>query len=60
MGYINRNSRLRHSLNYFKILFNLDKAHMILNEMILNGRIVETNKHRFLAPIYVMDQASKR
>ncbi len=51
---------------YFKkvceldILFNLDKAHFILNEMILNGHIVETNKNRILAPVLVMDQAGKK
>ncbi|XP_016349983.1 AP-4 complex subunit sigma-1-like isoform X2 [Sinocyclocheilus anshuiensis] len=31
------------------IMFNLDKVHIILDEMILNGHIVETNKNRILA-----------
>ncbi|KAJ7384724.1 AP-4 complex subunit sigma-1 [Desmophyllum pertusum] len=38
------------------IMFNLDKVHMILDEMIMNGQIVETNKNRILAPISVLDE----
>ncbi|KAJ8353522.1 hypothetical protein SKAU_G00210890 [Synaphobranchus kaupii] len=32
-------------------MFNLDKVHIILDEMILSGHIVETNKSRILAPL---------
>ena len=39
-----------------KIMFNLDKVHMILDEMIMNGQIVETNKNRILAPVSVLDK----
>lgn len=38
------------------IMFNLDKVHMILDEMIMNGQIVETNKNRILAPVSVLDK----
>ncbi|KAG9336361.1 hypothetical protein JZ751_002708 [Albula glossodonta] len=38
------------------IMFNLDKVHIILDEMILNGHIVETNKSRILAPLLVLDK----
>ena len=37
-------------------MFNLDKVHMILDEMIMNGQIVETNKNRILAPVSVLDK----
>jgi len=40
-------------------MFNLDKVHMILDEMIMNGQIVETNKNRILAPVAVLDKAAK-
>lgn len=38
------------------IMFNLDKVHIILDEMILNGHVVETNKSRILAPLLVLDK----
>ncbi|XP_042563024.1 AP-4 complex subunit sigma-1 [Clupea harengus] len=38
------------------IMFNLDKVHIILDEMILNGHVVETNKNRILAPLLVLDK----
>ena len=41
-------------------MFNIDKAHMILDEMIANGEIAETNKDRILAPIVVLDKASNK
>ncbi|XP_073249092.1 uncharacterized protein [Porites lutea] len=41
------------------IMFNLDKVHMILDEMIMNGQIVETNKNRILAPVAILDKAAK-
>ena len=40
----------------FQIMFNLDRIHLILDEMIVNGRIVESNKSRILAPVQVLDQ----
>ncbi len=47
------------SLINIQIMFNIDKAHMILDEMIMNGQIVETNKNRVLAPVAVLEKASK-
>ena len=41
-----------------QIMFNIDKAHMILDEMIINGEITETNKDRVLAPVAVLDRAA--
>lgn len=38
-------------------MFNLDKAHMILDEMIANGNIAETNRSRVLAPVGVLDKS---
>ena len=42
-----------------QIMFNLDRVHMILDEMIVNGCIVESNRNKILAPIQVMDQVLK-
>uniref|UniRef100_A0A4W3H8P9 AP complex subunit sigma n=1 Tax=Callorhinchus milii TaxID=7868 RepID=A0A4W3H8P9_CALMI len=41
------------------IMFNLDKVHIILDEMILNGRVVETNKTRILAPLVALDKMTE-
>ncbi|XP_066550827.1 AP-4 complex subunit sigma-1 [Amia ocellicauda] len=41
------------------IMFNLDKVHIILDEMILNGRTVETNKSRILAPLLALDKMAE-
>lgn len=51
--------------NYFEgvceldIMFNIEKAHMILDEIVVNGEIVETNRTRILAPVRIIDKASK-
>jgi len=47
-------------LNTVQIMFNIDKAHMIIDEMIMNGYITETNKNRALAPIIVLDKATAK
>uniref|UniRef100_A0A8C4TSX0 AP complex mu/sigma subunit domain-containing protein n=1 Tax=Falco tinnunculus TaxID=100819 RepID=A0A8C4TSX0_FALTI len=39
------------NLKRFQIMFNLDRVHIILDEMVLNGCIVETNRNRILAPL---------
>ena len=41
------------------IMFNLEKAHFILDEIVCNGQIVETNKTNILQPILLMDKVSK-
>jgi len=38
------------------IMFNLERAHFILDEMVMNGQIVETSKANILTPIYLMDK----
>jgi len=51
--------------NYFEgvceldIMFNVEKAHMILDEVVSNGEIVETNRSRILAPVRIIDKAAK-
>ena len=39
------------------IMFNLEKAHFILDEMVMNGCIIETNKNNILAPVHLLDKA---
>ncbi|XP_064004500.1 AP-4 complex subunit sigma-1 isoform X3 [Pogoniulus pusillus] len=41
------------------IMFNLDRVHIILDEMVLNGCIVETNVNRILAPLLVLDKVAE-
>jgi AP-4 complex subunit sigma-1 len=40
------------------IMFNLEKAHFILDEMITNGCVVETNKGNVLKPILLLEKVS--
>ena len=40
-------------------MFNLEKAHFILDEMVMNGCIVETNKSIILESIKLMDKDTK-
>ena len=42
-----------------QIMFNIEKAHFILDEMIANGEIVETNKARIISPNKVIDKVDK-
>ncbi|KAL0702912.1 hypothetical protein Bca4012_059034 [Brassica carinata] len=39
------------------IMFHLEKAHFMLEEMVMNGCIVETSKANILSPIQLMDKA---
>ena len=39
-------------------MFNLEKAHFILDEMVMNGCIIETNKTNVLAPVQLLDKAA--
>ncbi len=41
------------------IMFNLEKAHFILDEMVMNGYIIETNKTNVLKPIVLLEKTSK-
>jgi AP-4 complex subunit sigma-1 len=38
------------------IMFNLEKTHYILDEMVLDGCIVDTNRRNILNPIYLMER----
>jgi AP-4 complex subunit sigma-1 len=38
------------------IMFNIEKAHFILDEMVANGYIVEMNKANILSPLTLMDK----
>jgi len=38
------------------IMFNIEKAHFILDEMIANGNIVEMNRTNILNPLVLMDK----
>ncbi|CAA0834675.1 AP-4 complex subunit sigma [Striga hermonthica] len=40
------------------IMFHLEKAHFMLEEMVMNGCIVETSKSNILSPIQLMEKAS--
>eukprot|EP00947_MAST-08B_sp_MAST-8B-sp1_P003889 g3889.t1 len=40
------------------IMFNLEKAHFILDEMVMNGCLIETNKMNILKPITMIEKAS--
>jgi AP-4 complex subunit sigma-1 len=33
------------------IMFNIEKAHFIIDEMVMSGYITETNKTNILAPV---------
>ena len=33
------------------IMYNIEKAHFIIDEMVMNGCIVETNKENILQPV---------
>ena len=37
-------------------MFNLEKAHYILDEMVMNGCIIETNKNNILSPVMLLDK----
>ena len=41
------------------IMFNIEKAHFIIDEMIMNGCILETNKESILTPLKAIMKASK-
>jgi AP-4 complex subunit sigma-1 len=41
------------------IMFNLEKAHFLLDEMVMNGYIIETNKTNVLKPILLLEKTNK-
>lgn len=40
------------------IMFNLEKAHFILEEMVTSGLVVETNKANILKPVLLLEKVS--
>lgn len=44
---------------FLQIMENLEKVHWIIDEMIVNGHIVETNKALALAVAETIDRASR-
>jgi len=40
------------------IMFHIEKAHYIVDEMVANGAIVENNKANILKPLYLMDKSA--
>ena len=42
------------------IMFNLEKAHFILDEMVVSGLVVESNKGNVLRPLMLMSREGKR
>jgi AP-4 complex subunit sigma-1 len=41
-------------------MFNIERAHFVLDEMVMNGHIVETNKPNILKPIRLMDKFNQK
>ena len=41
------------------IMYNIEKAHFIIDEMIMNGCIVETNKENILNPVTTIIKSTK-
>jgi AP-4 complex subunit sigma-1 len=41
-------------------MFNLEKAHFILDEMVINGQVVETNKANILRPILLLNREASK
>lgn len=37
-------------------MFNIEKAHYILDEMVMNGTIVETSRVKVLMPVQLLDK----
>ena len=40
-------------------MFNLEKAHILLDEMIMNGQIVDTNRLNIVQPLALMEKAGQ-
>jgi len=41
-----------------QIMFHLDKAHYIVDEMVVNGAVVENNKANILKPLALIDKVT--
>lgn len=43
-----------------QIMFHIEKAHYIVDEMVANGAIVENNKANILKPLVLMDKSTSQ
>lgn len=43
-----------------QIMFNIEKAHFIIDEMVMSGYIVETNKTNILNPVVTVVKAAQQ
>ncbi|KAH1251674.1 AP-4 complex subunit sigma [Glycine max] len=46
------------NVNELDIMFHLEKVHFMLEEIVMNGCIVETSKANILSPIQLLDKTS--
>ena len=42
------------------IMYQLEQVHYILDEMVMNGFIIDTNKNNILRPLSLMDKEAKK
>jgi AP-4 complex subunit sigma-1 len=42
------------------IMYQLEQVHFLLDEMVMNGNVVETNKNNILRPLDLMERESKK
>lgn len=47
------------AVNFVQIMFNIEKAHFIIDEMVMSGYIVETNKTNILNPVVAVVKSSQ-
>ena len=47
---------MRDVIHFYQIMFNIEKAHFIVDEMVLNGHIVDSNKKNVLETVRLMDR----
>ena len=40
-------------------MFSLDKVHMILDEIILNGTVVDTMRNNIMQPLLMLERSNK-
>ena len=40
------------------IMFNMEKAHFLLDEMVMNGCVIETNKNNVLKPNILIEKTT--
>lgn len=50
-------------VGYFRnvqIMFNLDRSHFLLDEMVANGEVVDVNKNNITRPLTLMEKARNK